>query len=103
MQSTTMIFRLPFKTILLFGFLSGSVCAMETESTFEKLVEPALAQHCVKCHGNTDRVEGKANLFNIKQVGDLKRDPELLQSLIDALEFEAMPPEDEPALDANTR
>lgn len=76
---------------------------METESTFEKLIQPALAQHCIKCHGKTDRVEGKANLFKIKQVADLKRDPELLQSLIDALEFEAMPPEDEPALDAKTR
>ena len=88
--------------ILLTGLLQPA-SAEEARDPFADLVLPTFTQSCVKCHGQKDRVEGKANLFQIKQVADLKKNPELLQSLIDALEFEAMPPEEEPALNAETR
>lgn len=56
------------------------------------------AQHCVKCHGKDGKVKGKVNLMEIKSVIDLESDPELITSILEVLEFDEMPPEDEPRL-----
>jgi hypothetical protein len=60
-------------------------------------------ERCVKCHGQDAKVKGKVNLFEIENLTDLGRKPELLGKLIEAIDFEEMPPEDEPQLDPNQR
>jgi len=97
-----MIARYCTSIVLLLVLVSLPANIVAADS-FEKLITPTFAQHCVKCHGKTKRVEGKTNLFALKSEADLKKDPELIQSLIDALEYEAMPPEDEPGIDSATR
>ena len=52
--------------------------------------------HCVKCHGQDGKVKGDINLLEIGGHGDLADDPVLLGELIEVIEFEEMPPEDEP-------
>ena len=52
-------------------------------------------EHCVKCHGKDGKTKGKVNLLRIDQPSALKEDPELLSTLIEVIDFEEMPPEDE--------
>jgi hypothetical protein len=59
--------------------------------------------HCVKCHGLDGKVKGKVNLLEIESAGVLGGHPKLLGDIIDVIEFEEMPPEDEPGLPTEHR
>ena len=60
-------------------------------------------ENCVRCHGKDGKVKGKVNLAELGDPGALKKKPELLQEIIDAIDFEEMPPEDEPQLEKGAR
>ena len=59
---------------------------------------PLLQSNCVKCHGQDGKVKGKVNLLEIEDHAALAGNPELLEELIGVIEFEEMPPEDEPQM-----
>lgn len=59
--------------------------------------------HCIECHGKNGKVKGKTNLLEIKSLDQLKADPKLLGKIVDAIDFEEMPPEDEPQLEPKAR
>ncbi|MDA0346101.1 MAG: DUF1592 domain-containing protein [Verrucomicrobia bacterium] len=82
--------------------LAGTV-ATEAEDSFSNVIRPVFEQHCVKCHGKDGKVKGKVNLLEIKDLSSLANHPELVADLIEALDFQEMPPEDEPALDPAQR
>jgi mono/diheme cytochrome c family protein len=91
----------PSLTILaLFAFLSA---ANAEEDGFNEILKPAFAQNCVKCHGENGKVKGKVDLLALNSSKDLEANEKLLGKLIEALEFEDMPPEDEPPLDPKLR
>lgn len=69
----------------------------------EKLVMDVFQKNCIQCHGQDGKVKGKVNLLEVKDSKTLLSDPELLQSLVDVIDFEEMPPEDEPQIDLETR
>jgi hypothetical protein len=73
------------------------------ESSFDSLLQPAFNDHCVKCHGKDDKVKGKVNLLDVKNIEDLLLQPELLEDMIVALEDREMPPEKEPPLKPELR
>jgi cytochrome c553 len=92
---------MPKTTSIVFSFLAlwmgfASIDAAEGDA-FAKILQPAFAQSCVKCHGKGPKVKGKVNLFELKSVSDLAEKPELLSKLIEALDSEERPPETEPA------
>ena len=62
-----------------------------------------LHENCAQCHGKGGKVKGKVNLLEIADLDHLKGDPELLQEIIDVIDFEEMPPEDEPPLELGER
>ncbi len=64
---------------------------------------PVFQQSCIQCHGKDGKVKGKLNLLEIDSVSALKQDPERLQKIIEAIDFQEMPPEDEPPLDPALR
>ena len=57
----------------------------------------------MQCHGENGKVKGKVNLLEIESPAALARQPELLSALIDVIDFEEMPPEEEPQLGAEER
>lgn len=57
-----------------------------------------LQSSCVKCHGQEGKVKGKVNLLEIGSIAELAKHPELLAEVIDVIDFEEMPPEDEPLI-----
>jgi len=72
------------------------------DDRFTTAIVPAFKTHCAKCHGAGDDVEGELNLLalNSKSLSD---NIELVRSLIDAIDLEEMPPEDEPEIAPEVR
>ncbi len=56
-----------------------------------------LEKRCLECHGG-DKVKGKVDLRDFLKSGDAKKHADLLEKMIEAVEFQDMPPEDEPEL-----
>lgn len=84
-------------------FVSISVKASFADDlSYENSLTPHLKSHCTRCHGEGDSVEGDVDLTSLSHER-LRDDPELIQSLIDVLELEEMPPEGEPDLDSDLR
>ena len=77
--------------------------AEAAEEGFNEVLKPAFAQNCVKCHGEKGKVKGKVDLLSLETAEDLAANEKLLGKLIEALEFEDMPPEEEPQLDPKLR
>lgn len=80
--------------------LSHFVNAAES---FNDRLLPAFEENCIKCHGKDDKIKGDLNLLEISNSDDLLSTPQRIQDLIDVLEFEEMPPEEEPPLSAESR
>ncbi len=62
-----------------------------------------LQKHCLQCHGEDGKVKGKVNLLEIRNTAALLEHPELLKELVAVIDFEEMPPEDEPQIEPETR
>ena len=56
-----------------------------------------LRENCLKCHGG-EKVKGKVDLSGFLKTGNFKENVDLLESLVEAVEYEDMPPEDEPEM-----
>lgn len=70
---------------------------------FETILAPAFRENCIQCHGKDGKEKGDLNLMQLTGAKDLLKNPERIQDLIDVLEFEEMPPEEEPPLEESTR
>lgn len=66
-------------------------------------IHPILQENCVKCHGKKEKIKGDINLYKLESASDLMKNPELIETMIDVLDFEEMPPEEEEPLPAATR
>jgi hypothetical protein len=88
--------------ILLQAVLVAETLSAETDA-FAKIIAPAIQKHCAKCHGaDAAEVEGDLNLLKLRG-DDLRNDAEMVRVLIDVLDLEEMPPEDEPSLEPKLR
>ena len=76
---------------------------ISASDSFSEVIAPVLKTNCIQCHGQDGKVKGKVNLIEIKDLAALKNDPELIASLIDVIDFEEMPPEDELPIEPKLR
>ncbi|MDG2170767.1 MAG: DUF1592 domain-containing protein [Opitutales bacterium] len=82
------------------------VCTYSLQASkdiFKGLVHSTFEQNCVKCHGAKEKIKGDVDLTKLSSSSDLINHPELLQDMIDVLDFEEMPPEEEEPLEDATR
>jgi hypothetical protein len=86
---------------IVIGILLGAAPALRAVD--EDPILEVFQSHCVKCHGQDGKVKGKVNLLEIGSHSELTAKPELLGELIEVIEFEEMPPEDEEQLDPGER
>ena len=88
-------------------FVCLQVClvfsSVAAEDHFHKAIGSAFKSHCIKCHGVDGEINGDVDLLQIPDSKTLESRAELLRLLIDVIEKQEMPPEDEPALDSETR
>ena len=73
------------------------------QDAFSTVLKPTLVQHCIKCHGQQKKIQGKVNLRELTSSSDLAAKPALLRTMIKAVEDQEMPPYGEPPLKATTR
>ena len=74
----------------------------DLRSAFADQIQPLLKSHCEKCHGGNEGIEGDVNLKNL-DVDVLADAPELISTLIEVLDLEEMPPQDESQLTKDQR
>ena len=91
-----------FVTLCLLLAASSLPARSAERDSFTNIIAPALKSHCVKCHGAEGDIEGDVDLHQLS-ADDLHQQPELVRRLIDVLDLEEMPPEDEPPLSSDTR
>ena len=88
------------------SFAASSATENTTQSVergFEKIIKPVFAESCIKCHGLDGKEKGDLNLLDIRSATELINDPEQLGEIIDVLDFEDMPPEEEEPLESGLR
>ncbi|MDC0369463.1 DUF1592 domain-containing protein [Opitutales bacterium] len=56
-------------------------------------IEGSFESYCIECHGMKGKVKGEVNLISFTEGKDLKGDPELLQTIMEVIDFGEMPPE----------
>ncbi|MFK8113862.1 MAG: DUF1592 domain-containing protein [Rubripirellula sp.] len=86
--------------LLLFGSAGSSLCG-DNSTAFTSVIAPALKTHCGKCHGAEDEVEAEVNLLELD--GEFASRLELVADLIEVIDLQEMPPEDEPQLSPELR
>ncbi|MEM9644535.1 MAG: DUF1587 domain-containing protein, partial [Planctomycetota bacterium] len=80
---------------------AASIEHLPDENAFDVALEAAIQAHCVQCHAEAD----PAGDMDLSNTVDLRKPSRLddVGRLIEVLEFEEMPPEDEPALSPELR
>ena len=64
---------------------------------FDSFLKPLFEKKCSECHGKK-KTKGKVNLFEIKSYEQLKTKGKLIKEVIEAVDANDMPPEDEAQL-----
>ena len=88
-------------TLLLLFLLCGIATECRADDVADFL-NPLVAKHCLKCHGG-EKVNGEVNFQPITMAAQFLAQPALINKMIDAVDANDMPPEDEPQLDEKTR
>ena len=94
------------KKYSLFHFIIGMVHFFLIQSVLAKKdfsIEGTFMAHCVECHGAKGKVKGEVNLLSFTQGKDIKSDPELLQTVLEVIDFGEMPPEENQPIDNTER
>ena len=69
---------------------------LNAADSFQDLIQPIFKSHCIKCHGKeSDDVKGEINLLELTTLDHFTDQPEMIQNVIEVLEANDMPPEDE--------
>jgi hypothetical protein len=89
--------RIISRTCLALAMSVASVTSSSTAADFDTFLKPLVAASCVKCHGGKE-IEGEVNLKQITSEKHLLDNPKLIAEMINAIDGNEMPPEDEPAL-----
>jgi hypothetical protein len=50
-------------------------------------IEDTFKAHCIECHGAKGKVKGDVNLVSYSEGEDIKEDPELLQTVMEVIDF----------------
>ncbi len=87
-----------------FPLLIFLACAgnLRAAGDFDSFLKPLFAAKCIKCHGGK-KVKGKVNLKEIQAEKDFLARPKLIKEMIEVIDGNDMPPEDEPGLEGGDR
>ena len=79
---------------LLFSPITLAAEPAKSVDDFKQRVQPILETYCYDCHGRKE-TEGKVKLTEFLSWKDLEKSPQLIEKMIEALDKNEMPPEDE--------
>jgi hypothetical protein len=79
---------------LLFSPITLAAEPAKSVDDFKQRVQPILETYCYDCHGRKE-TKGKVKLTEFSSWKDLEKRPQLIEQMIEALDKNGMPPEDE--------
>ena len=92
-----------FLVFAVLAALAGSSLGVDTKGLFDNEIKPFFKQHCIKCHGEGDKIKGKLDLRTYSDHAELLKDADRIEDIISVIEEGEMPPEEEPKIDEKTR
>ena len=90
------------KSLLLFLSFLAVDSAQCRSDDFVDLLNPLITKHCLKCHG-AENVNGEVDFRPITTATQFLAQPKLINQMIEAIDSNNMPPEDEPPMDEPSR
>ncbi|MEM7009933.1 MAG: DUF1592 domain-containing protein [Verrucomicrobiota bacterium] len=78
-------------------------CCAISAAADDNFIIDVFQKNCIQCHGQDGKVKGKVDLLEIQSVSQLTEHPELLEKLVEVIDFQEMPPEDEPQIESEER
>ena len=92
-----------FLVFAVLAALAGSSLGVDTKGLFDTEIKPFFKQHCIKCHGEGDKIKGKLDLRTYSDHAELLQDADRIEDIISVIEEGEMPPEEEPKIDGQIR
>ena len=92
-----------FLVFAVLAALAGSSLGVDTKGLFDTEIKPFFKQHCIKCHGEGDKIKGKLDFRTYSDHAELLQDADRIEDIISVIEEGEMPPEEEPKIDEKTR
>ena len=92
-----------FLVLAFLAALAGSSLGLDTKALFDTGIKPFFQQHCIKCHGEDEKIKGKLDLRTYSDHAAWLKDADRIEDIISAIEEGEMPPEEEPGIDKKTR
>ena len=92
-----------FLVFALLAALAGSSLGVDTKGLFDTEIQPFFQQHCIKCHGEGEKIKGKLDLRTYSDHAKLLKDADRIEDIISVIKEGAMPPEEEPKIDGQIR
>ena len=92
-----------FFVFALLAALAGLSLGVDTKGLFDTEIQPFFQQHCIKCHGEGEKIKGKLDLRTYSDHAELLKDADRIEDIISVIEEGEMPPEEEPKIDEKTR
>ncbi len=103
MQSKLKAFKIGFAALFAVVLSARLDLSAAEGDPFAAIVRPLFQERCGKCHGAQVKVEGDINLLDLDNAADLTGNLQLLRDLVDVLDSETMPPEEESPLPPDQR
>ena len=92
-----------FLVLAFLAALVGSSLGVDTKALFDTGIKPFFQQHCIKCHGEGEKIKGKLDLRTYSDHAEWLQDADRIEDIISVIEEGEMPPEEEPEIDEKTR
>ena len=92
-----------FLVLAFLAALAGSSLGLDTKALFDTGIKPFFQQHCIKCHGEDEKIKGKLDLRTYSHHAEWLQDADRIEDIISVIEEGEMPPEEEPGIDKKTR
>ena len=92
-----------FLVFAVLAALAGSSLGVDTKGLFDNEIKPFFKQHCIKCHGEGDKIKGKLDLRTYSDHAELLQDADIIEDIISVIKEGEMPPEEEPKIDGQIR
>ncbi|MBN78105.1 MAG: hypothetical protein CMO36_07860 [Verrucomicrobiaceae bacterium] len=87
-----------FLVFAVLAALAGSSLGVDTKGLFDAEIQPFFQQHCIKCHGEGDKIKGKLDLRTYSDHAELLQDADRIEDIISVIKEGEMPPEEEPKI-----
>ena len=71
-----------FLVLAFLAALAGSSLGVDTKALFDTGIKPFFQQHCIKCHGEGEKIKGKLDLRTYSDHDEWLQDADRIEDII---------------------